>query len=443
MLALAAPGCSAVYPGAHPIACALGGDGSDPCLELRMRCISGTCREVCIDMEICNRVDDDCDGATDEGIDEDMDTVPGCTLDAPDCDDQNDAINPAAIEQCNGLDDDCDGMIDDDPPGGPLCGIGEACIPRLMGCVTPRCEYPESAPCPAGYVCDSTTGECVMGMGCVTTGCTGPGERCNLITRTCVVPAFDGGACNNDYDCVSERCYPRREALRISAGGGPPGLCASACCSDADCERDEMCWVSGSGARACVLRSVIEMEPLGPHGPSCATEATCGADACVRGASTGINGFWCETPPTPSDASACYAHGECRSGVCWFMFSFLGDQWGPCSGACGQTSDCNGYEDRYRFTGEALATGPVDLRCGYVGFEGTSDVTAACIPVRGSARPAGASCTGSLDCLDGACIDGTCRATCCTDTQCQNGELCRPYAVNGRWEMHCGPRLGA
>ncbi|MFN4254236.1 MAG: MopE-related protein, partial [Saprospiraceae bacterium] len=77
--------------------------------------------------ELCNGLDDDCDGTTDEGVlqtfyaDTDGDglgnaAVSQMACDAPsnyvadntDCDDTNTAIHPAASETCNGLDDDCD-----------------------------------------------------------------------------------------------------------------------------------------------------------------------------------------------------------------------------------------------------------------------------------------------------------------------------------------------
>ncbi len=47
-------------------------------------------------------------------------TTPACTLpagyttDSTDCDDSTSAVNPAALELCNGIDDDCDGVVD--PP---------------------------------------------------------------------------------------------------------------------------------------------------------------------------------------------------------------------------------------------------------------------------------------------------------------------------------------
>lgn len=82
--------------------------------------------------ELCNGVDDNCDGRVDEGVstlfylDADDDgygdtasgfpscgsptgaaTVPG------DCDDTDPSINPDAVEVCDGIDQDCDGSIDD------------------------------------------------------------------------------------------------------------------------------------------------------------------------------------------------------------------------------------------------------------------------------------------------------------------------------------------
>ncbi len=90
--------------------------------------------------EVCNGVDDDCDGMVDEDIpvtryypDTDGDgygaksggvdtcTVPpGHVQQEGDCDDLNPMVHPGAAEMCNAIDDDCDGQVDEDPFMAPI-----------------------------------------------------------------------------------------------------------------------------------------------------------------------------------------------------------------------------------------------------------------------------------------------------------------------------------
>ncbi|MFH1462945.1 MAG: putative metal-binding motif-containing protein, partial [Pseudomonadota bacterium] len=118
--------------------------------------------------EVCDGLDQDCDGAVDEGVtttfwaDADGDgygdaasPTEACSapsdhvLDDTDCDDEDDAVYPGAPEVCDGVDQDCDGVIDDgvtstfwaDADGD---GYGDPASP------TPACSAP------SGHVADDT-----------------------------------------------------------------------------------------------------------------------------------------------------------------------------------------------------------------------------------------------------------------------------------------------
>ncbi|GDX83061.1 hypothetical protein LBMAG42_48720 [Deltaproteobacteria bacterium] len=84
-------------------------------------------------IEVCDLVDNDCDGVVDDGVmatwftdlDGDGYGVPHASTEAcsqpdgysplpTDCDDGRIDANPAATEQCDGTDDDCDGTVDED-----------------------------------------------------------------------------------------------------------------------------------------------------------------------------------------------------------------------------------------------------------------------------------------------------------------------------------------
>jgi hypothetical protein len=142
--------------------------------------------------EVCDGVDNDCDGDVDEGVtttfyqDADGDTYgdagssvqacatpPGYVSDNTDCDDGDAAVNPGATEVCNGIDDDCDGEIDEgvtttfyqDADGD---GYGNA------GVTTQACSAP------AGYVADNT--DCNDGNASAYPGAT---EVCDGVDNDC------------------------------------------------------------------------------------------------------------------------------------------------------------------------------------------------------------------------------------------------------------------
>ena len=135
--------------------------------------------------EVCNSIDDDCDGLTDDADtsldtstatvfydDDDGDgygdpsatrltctTPTGAVSDNTDCDDTAATVNPAAVEACNLVDDDCDGTVDDGLMGSAAACPAESCLDILL-------DQPASASgsytidfdgTPTSALCDMTT----------------------------------------------------------------------------------------------------------------------------------------------------------------------------------------------------------------------------------------------------------------------------------------------
>ena len=196
--------------------------------------------------EVCNGVDDDCEGGVDEGLptqsyypDADSDgygaqgTAPqascgpvlGKVTNNLDCNDGLASVRPNATETCNGSDDDCDGTADEgNPGGGAPCSTGQSgvcsagrvtCQAGGLQCV--RQVAPSTEVCnDLDDDCDGNTDEdwankgqaCSAGLGvCQRAGTwvclgNGTGTACSAVAGSPTAPACDG--LDNDCDGVAD-----------------------------------------------------------------------------------------------------------------------------------------------------------------------------------------------------------------------------------------------
>lgn len=154
--------------------------------------------------EVCDTVDNDCNGRVDEGVtnvywaDLDGDTygdpnMPDNACTRPigysntddDCDDNNDEVNPGATEVCNSIDDNCDGTVDEDTAADASAWYADSdgdnygnADDSVTSCSPPR-----------GYVADDT--DCDDGRSLTNPGAT---EYCNNIDDDCDDEVDEGSA---------------------------------------------------------------------------------------------------------------------------------------------------------------------------------------------------------------------------------------------------------
>jgi len=171
--------------------------------------------------ELCDGVDDDCDGQLDPTeVDADLDGYLGC-LD--DCDDGNPSIFPGATESCDGVDQNCSGTVDDAQAQAQVWyadldgdGFGDPNNPG-MGC-----------PAPAGYVAsasDCNDGDALIFPGAV--------EACDGIDNDCNSQIDDGAPPIDWYQDLDGDGFG--SAVRVQSCDQPSGYVAlDTDCDDAD-----------------------------------------------------------------------------------------------------------------------------------------------------------------------------------------------------------------
>ncbi len=324
------------------------------------RCVGGhaLCEGTPASQELCNGIDDDCDGQTDERDaigckvwyrDTDGDgfgatgsgqcncraTPPYVATQEGDCDDARAAVHPGAIETCNGLDDDCDGQTDEDTLAECFPTV---CDPARGGCKT---------------WCDGQQ-DCQSGTECVNFACrTIPGVPCKRDDQCA------GGFCT-DGVCCSARCNGVCESCALPGRVGQCTPIPPLQDPDDECtaQATSTCGATGfcSGNRSCALH---------PAGTPCA------APSCIDGA-------------TLARADLCDGAGSCRDGG---MTTCAPATCDAAAGACRQSCVLD-----------------PDCLAGYL-----------CVAGR-CARDMGRSCVADGECASGLCTDGVCCRTRCGGT---------------------------
>jgi hypothetical protein len=143
--------CDGLVDGADPELADDDGDGADDCVDC-----DDTDPTIAPGMlEACDGLDNDCDGLVPlDEVDADGDGASPCE---GDCEDSDPDAGVGAPEACDGLDNDCDGLVDEPTPEElePLVGVaGPGGDLRLWGLADDALVAPESLgiPVPAGVV---------------------------------------------------------------------------------------------------------------------------------------------------------------------------------------------------------------------------------------------------------------------------------------------------
>jgi hypothetical protein len=272
---------------------------------------------------------------------------------------------PPGPELCNGVDDDCDGTVDD----GAFCGPGLACLNGV--CTYERCDNSEN-PCAEGYSCSAgrcttstcgTGAKCPAGSTCSNGVCADPNQGLQCASPSTPAGGFcagggcyeagcpDGSHCGNGAVCSPGEICADTSSPCPSAQLCVGGSCvADACrgvicpggtfCRQGDCVQACALLVCAAGQR-CDADGFCVADPCA--GKSCAPTQLCVDGSCVTDTCSGKvcpRGQAClggTCADDPCNGIACPV-GQCLGGQCFAIGSSAGTPAPPETTGCGCAS---------------------------------------------------------------------------------------------------------
>jgi len=404
-------------------------------------------------VEVCNNIDDDCDGLVDEGFQKWCDEDGGepnavfCNPIPDDCDDTDDNCVAGTtdepknacgtcgplLEECNLMDDDCDGSIDE----GGVCGDCTPTGPELCNNLDDDCDgsIDESLTRP----CGTNVGECVEGE---ETCITGDWENCTATGGT--AEECDGldNDCDGVIDGFSQICIelPGNTEMGVCQAG------TEVCPSDGSGQFDDCLGEIGPSPEACdgLDNDCDGILDEGTGGADCSSQCGIGTIICVNGMPE------CDSQMTPMDEICNNLDDDC-DGVTDEMVP-EGDDCDPDGDLCepGMTACIGGV---YECVGGVEPGAEIcdcnDNDCdtqvdeGALCGAGSSCVNCQCAQPCGTGEfpcPAGQFCDNGFCLVDPCymvdcppvggeaqtCDDGDCVAS-CSLSNCDSGDVCDPF----------------
>jgi MYXO-CTERM domain-containing protein len=400
--------------------------GLTVCLEGRVQCIGDQQARP----EICNGRDDDCDGESDEDNPEagqNCDTgEPGaCSAGLTDCRAGRllcVQVGMPDAEVCDAIDNDCDGEVDEgDPQGGVVCatGLGGTCAAGLTHCVDGNVAcVPDQLPTPE--LCNGLDDDCDDQ---IDQGNPEGDQRCDTGRRGV---------------CADGRTMCRNGAVQCDPIGMPTDEVCDGLDNDCDGTADEglgigepcqtdLPGVCGPGQRACEGGAVI-CAPLTPASPEVCDGLDNDCNALVDDGVVGI-GEVCGTGRVGDCARGITA---CEGGV---QICAPDDQ--PADELCNlRDDDCDGViDDELRNACGTCGDLPFETCNGEDDdCDGVVDDSAPCPEGQGCAhgrcvdRCANNECADTLRCVDGLCVSACDLLTCDVGQVCEGGLCVDPCA---------------